>query len=549
MPNNCDTLQLKDDLCKTSNDLVEYVTLTTGTTTNYGLVPLKVEISNQLASYVFPTEVTYNKQAIDDRIKSLVSASGFTTKVKSKDRFTETATPNTLIDSVQDGYFIDGVYYVGGARNAVKPLAPFDPLANDGLETTTTTTKVYNKADIIVCQADDKIYQVIASNTIIGDLLTDTNKFQVLDDVTRHDIVAMSSNGYKTYKGIKHYYDTDIIDGSHDLIASDRGWTKIGNNTYIDEDGIKVFIVDIVPSLNAGAYHPDFNPFGTKAIYGSDDNVFKARSWYLSDAKQLNSVFDSFVYLTQSTTVGTGTITITNSNLDFFGNKVRPDGKFYDKFYTEGENGLLGLGYAYCFDDIIFEEEKNINKSSSFNEYLKTETLTGASSVNWSLAEKAKEIHEVLYSLDSGVTWAVQSFTPDYINNSVILGTARDYILVSYTAYAAPLKADTPIKILEEFSFVLSNNSYDIAKSNLIMNLVSGVVQTGNNITNTELAITKVVDDVFSYTDDSTNTNPTAVYFLGLMSNNEYCIGVYGSANNLIDKSTTYIKRLGVYKK
>ena len=41
----------------------------------------------------------------------------------------------------------------------------------------------------------------------------------------------------------------------------------------------------------------------------------------------------------------------------------------------------------------------------------------------------------------------------------------------------------------------------------------------------------------------------TVVFFIGLMSNNEYCIGCYGSATNVISRTNTFIQRLGVFKK
>ena len=77
--------------------------------------------------------------------------------------------------------------------------------------------------------AIDDIHQAI-TDTTVGDLVTDTSKFQVIDAITRYDVIAYSKSGYKTYKGIG-FYDESM---STDNIATAQGFSKISNGLYSD---------------------------------------------------------------------------------------------------------------------------------------------------------------------------------------------------------------------------------------------------------------------------------------------------------------------------
>lgn len=602
-----------------------------------------------------------------DLLKSLVSASGFTTKVKSKDRFLETSNPNELNDIVNDDYVIDGVLYSNDNRVVTKPLSPFDPNASDELLDDSVNGLVcqsaHNKADIVVTGNElvtngtfdsdtsgwnqivtgvshdtsiqpaiksvnpygtttltgfsqnmnlvigetyllnfdilqsntrlqvegttfpvgalgnktvlfeatstsvsflhnrvgypvsiivdnisvklaDSIYQAtrdtsemydfdntqgsptitqgdvvyIKDNSAVDgtvghfyklllsgtynlnlndysynginwlDLGTASNMdlrnpyFQVLDDVTTHDILAMTSTGYKSYRGIKHYLDQEVIDGGFDMVANDRGWTKISNNTYLDEDNEKVFIVCMLGSnLNAKMYHFDFNPFGS---YQNSSNQF----WW-NDSTPSTSVYETFNKAVNTTS-------------------GRPDGKFYGKFYTEAENGLLGLGYSYCFNAIDLEIDKNILKDyvqgGTSSSKLTVDTLTDVSKTTWDLTKKAIEVYQVLYSNDGGTTWELETFTADYINNQVTLGTARTDVRISYTSANKPTET-VPKEVLKVLDKVFASNSHSIYKDNSIANVISGGVANGNGSNSYE---SKVLENTLLDENNTITTTP-----------------------------------------
>jgi len=107
----------------------------------------------------------------------------------------------------------------------------------------TGTSGQYVDFDNISVRAVDDTYQAI-TNTTAGDLLTDTNKFQTIDYVTRQDVVLVTKTGYKTVKGL-HYFGDDV---SNDAIASAYQMSKLGNGLY--HDGTEeVVISGLVPRL------------------------------------------------------------------------------------------------------------------------------------------------------------------------------------------------------------------------------------------------------------------------------------------------------------
>lgn len=167
---------------------------------------------------------------------------------------------------------------------------------------------------------------------------------------------------------------------------------------------------------------------------------------------------------------------------------------------------------------------------------------------------KADEIYQILKSTDNGVTWNTLTLTTDYIfdiiNNSITFVSAplsTDNILYSFKKDNQPLSKSNPNEVLQESLKVISSDSNDINKANLLMSVANNdVVQVGASALN-QFTITKKEDEVFSYTDEGTNVNPTVIPFLGKMADGELCVGVYGSNDNVIDTSEKYIKRLGVW--
>ena len=77
--------------------------------------------------------------------------------------------------------------------------------------------------------AIEQPYQAITP-TVAGDLLNDTSKYQQIDSIVRYDVYFDTPTGIKSLKGL-HYYDELY---STDDIASNNGWSKLGNGLYHD---------------------------------------------------------------------------------------------------------------------------------------------------------------------------------------------------------------------------------------------------------------------------------------------------------------------------
>jgi len=164
----------------------------------------------------------------------------------------------------------------------------------------TTGTHKWDNVRLIL---KDTIYQNIATSTA-DDLLTDTNKFQVLTRVTTHDILRDTTTGYDAVRGLNLF----AAGVSNDTIASTSNYSKLGNGLY--HDGTQeVTISALRTTLNGGAYHPIYNSKGCRQF---SDN----ENWNDTTDTVL-SVYDCYANRSSSTTSG------------------RPDGKVENIVYYE----------------------------------------------------------------------------------------------------------------------------------------------------------------------------------------------------------------------
>ena len=201
-------------------------------------------------------------------------------------------------------------------------------------------------SNISVTAVDD-MHQAI-TDTAAGDLVTDTSKFQVIDAVTRYDVIAYSKSGYKTYKGIGSYDESM----SADDIATAQGWSKLDNGLY--SDGVdEISSLRVVQRLNAGAYHPAFNNHGCSLSH--DPSSTGIQTWYRSN---ITSTFEACTEraIADSSVVGYVPNTGMIGFVDNPSYTRRPDVKFYDKIYNEGVGGIVGVG-TYTTDDINLDIE------------------------------------------------------------------------------------------------------------------------------------------------------------------------------------------------
>jgi len=176
----------------------------------------------------------------------------------------------------------------------------------------------------------DTIYQNIVASTA-DDLLTDTEKFQVLTRVTRKDLILITKTGYKTVKGL-HLFEANV---SNDAIAVEYGYSKLGNGLY--HDGTEeVIIAGLVDRLNSGGYHPTYNSFGCSKYDYATLGAAGSGNWYddysgQSFSDYVKSTYTTFIY-------------DDDDNGDIAANvsgRPEEDPKFYDKIYFESNGGII----------------------------------------------------------------------------------------------------------------------------------------------------------------------------------------------------------------
>ena len=186
-----------------------------------------------------------------------------------------------------------------------------------------------------------------------------------------------------------------------------------GANAYNGE--CYFYVMGTVPRLNQGAYHPDFNPLGTRSFGSSGDGA--GRYYWYSTAYSITSTKQCFDAYLSTTTATDGAI---GDNAP-----KRPDGKFYDAIYASGLGGVIDHRLKYGAWDassaeqaaVVREEVKNgtyrgREKLHRVTSFLADATPSGATSwlkmpysevqgVTAGYANNAELIDEYGYMVDS----------------------------------------------------------------------------------------------------------------------------------------------------
>ena len=434
---------------------------------------------NELLS-VNPDGTYYTKNAIDSKIDLATSgnysAYGFTSPIKKEDLFEETVTANSIVIKASPSIRgFKGIIERNSDETVTLPFTPFDVSSNDNTYATgsTQTSRAYSTTDIIIQEGGDVIWQFLLDtpiSTAFASLVQGTD-YQVLDEVTRQDLIywaedkTTGSGQWKSVKGLKHYLAKDIL--NNDLIASDKGWTKVDNNLWEDSTDY-ITCLFVVPRINTGAFDFSTNFFGDKEY---SDGTYKDSSF--RDISTYNAFANK------------GTV------------NGRPDSKDSTKIYLDGENGLIykpSSAKEIHENNLVQEWQRDcvsdldgIN-SQNDNAYFTTqgtalvvEDLTDTAKVLWDLSSKSIEVKQVLYTTDNGTTWDTETFTLDSINNQITLGNARAEIKVSYQAQNQTLQQQDLIEILIVGNQVIASNSNNIYKGAMLGTSATGKIQVGNS--------------------------------------------------------------------
>jgi len=233
-------------------------------------------------------------------------------------------------------------------------------------------------------------------------------------------------------------------------------------NDNIAVNGECYFLVlGVVSRLNQGAYHPSFNSMGCSFFKRQSDYNGK-KYWYeKTDAPTITSKADCF---------DIAPATVPSKVVDWFGfiasgNSGRPDGRYYDAIYADGQGGVDDLrlsAWGITREEALGEkdarfkngEERGLQKLEFTTVQLQPATSFNAASTIWQTPDTTGiSLGDTISVVDAGaivITAAtVTSISPDtYVGWDVSDGT---YVRDSAKSYHAVLSAPTNNQVSGEF--------------------------------------------------------------------------------------------------
>jgi len=299
--------------------------------------------------------------------------------------------------------------------------------------------------DNVSVVAKNTIYQNIASSTA-NDLLTDTEKFQVLTRVTTQDILRDTTTGYDAIRGLNLF----AAGVSNDTIASTTNYSKLGNGLY--HDGTQeVTISALRTTLNGLAYHPIYSAQGCRQFSDNKD-------WY-ETTDTVTSVYDCHANRSSSTTSG------------------RPDGKVENIVYYEqlifkptysqqaNEHDLLAesidLGMAeYTGVETLIRNQELASATQTTVAVLNSEPepVIGGSIYHNSLARRIESY------VDDDTNWVMtlNSSMAIVVDTDIYYTTKANHNLTQGTALSVKAVCDPQYLPSDWLSYLAGGNSVDI---------------------------------------------------------------------------------------
>ena len=141
------------------------------------------------------------------------------------------------------------------------------------------------------------------------------------------DLFVESDGSYRHVRSINDRRTTTGFDA--DQIATDAGYTRVSQGLY-SRAGNHALLLARISHRNQGAYHPLWNPEGTKGYAGPDD--FTSLLWYQNDARKPTNSDETFVIapagpvsaLSGAGTIARGVGRVTNPN-DLYSDAIYAD--------------------------------------------------------------------------------------------------------------------------------------------------------------------------------------------------------------------------------
>jgi hypothetical protein len=227
------------------------------------------------------------------------------------------------------------------------PKAPFATGATDELlPSGLTTTTNHSKADIVITGDTDTIY-IALQDTTAGALLSDTTKFKPIPYVTKQCALLIEKTSVgailNTVKPLVNMYGEESVETYEADIFGELGYSQKADRVWTDGSS-EFILVGLKGYLNAGAYHPWFNAYGTSGHLRGDNGI-SIIEWYApigttpsSKKSDVISTYDTFNTAKVAVPPNVNSATLTYNSSVY---SRRSDSKFYDKTYINGQNGLV----------------------------------------------------------------------------------------------------------------------------------------------------------------------------------------------------------------
>tara|TARA_Y100000310_G_scaffold281967_1_gene302848 strand:- start:1661 stop:4600 length:2940 start_codon:yes stop_codon:yes gene_type:complete len=140
---------------------------------------------------------------------------------------------------------------------------------------------------------------------------------------------------------------TDVDNGYYVGLGNGKyNHEKIGSYQKYKSDGLSgdhLLICGTVTRLNQGAYHPSYNPLGTRSFFNSDGTQSAEQSWDHPSAKIATSKAQCFDIASNGNTVGNSSPFVFSGSGYLLATNLyrkRPDGRVYDAIYASGQGGV-----------------------------------------------------------------------------------------------------------------------------------------------------------------------------------------------------------------
>lgn len=181
------------------------------------------------------------------------------------------------------------------------------------------------------------------------------------DRAIAFDDIFLDWNGnVVTYRSITPHRTVTGYD--RDAIASEHGYTKVQTGLYRTSDSATyLLLLGRVARRNRGAYHPVYNPEGSKAFRRADLSQFSENPWNSTLIPTVSTAVDCFT---------AGIATELQASGSLIGKGWRPDNYKYDAIYTDDFTPLY-----YSAKNVI---DRQALLFDSFNRAVAGETFSGA---------------------------------------------------------------------------------------------------------------------------------------------------------------------------